>query len=262
MGNAESRLSAEEMAELSALADGTLPAERREAVEARVAASPELRELVDRQRRGIAAMHALANEPAPAPLRASIEARVRGRGAQRGRAWRFLPRLAMGGAAALAAAIVLVVALSGGPAGPSVADAARLAALPPTGPAPSRLHSGRTELAARIDGVVFPDLRRSYGWRPVGVRHGRVDGRKATVVYYAKGNRRVAYAIVSGSGLPKPSGAQAALRRGVEYQTLRLQDRPAVTWRRLGHTCVLIGTVSRPELLTLASWRGGGTLRY
>jgi anti-sigma factor RsiW len=38
------------MAELSALADGTLPADRRAEVEARVAASPELQELVERQR--------------------------------------------------------------------------------------------------------------------------------------------------------------------------------------------------------------------
>jgi anti-sigma factor RsiW len=262
MSDVGSRLSAEEMAELSALADGTLPAERRAAVEARVAASPELRALVDRQRRALAATRTLANEPAPAPLRTSIEARVRGRAAGRGRTRRLVPRLAMGGAVALGAAIALVVALSGGPAGPSVADAARLAMRPATGPAPARLDSSRTKLAARVDGVVFPDLRRSYGWRPVGVRHGRVDGRKATVVYYAKGEQRIAYAIISGSGLPKPSGAQAALRGGVEYQTLRLEGRPAVTWRRLGHTCVLIGTASRGELLTLASWRGGGTLRY
>ena len=37
------------MADLSALADGTLPAERREEVEGRVAASPGLQELLERQ---------------------------------------------------------------------------------------------------------------------------------------------------------------------------------------------------------------------
>jgi hypothetical protein len=35
-----------------------------------------------------------------------------------------------------------------------------------------------------------------------------------------------------------------------------------LTWQRLGHTCILIGPVPRDELLTLASWRGDGTLRY
>jgi hypothetical protein len=41
-----------------------------------------------------------------------------------------------------------------------------------------------------------------------------------------------------------------------------VNGRPTVTWRRLGHTCVLTGTASSAELLALASWRGGGTLRY
>jgi hypothetical protein len=36
---------------------------------------------------------------------------------------------------------------------------------------------------------------------------------------------------------------------------LRIDDRLAVTWRRAGHTCVLIGDAPRPELLKLASWR-------
>jgi hypothetical protein len=35
-----------------------------------------------------------------------------------------------------------------------------------------------------------------------------------------------------------------------------------VTWQRVGHTCVLTGAASRAELLALASWHGGGTLRY
>ena len=58
-----SGLSTEEMAELCALADGTLPAERRAAVEARVAASPELLEILKRQRLALAAVETLADEP-------------------------------------------------------------------------------------------------------------------------------------------------------------------------------------------------------
>jgi hypothetical protein len=44
------------------------------------------------------------------------------------------------------------------------------------------------------------------------------------------------------------------MRAGVEYQTLPIDDRLAVTWRRSGHTCVLIGDAKRAELITLASW--------
>jgi hypothetical protein len=199
MDDMASRLSAEEMAELSALADGTLSADRRAALEARIAASPELRELVDRQKRAVAATRAMASEPAPASLRGAVEAHRRERDAGPRRLRSVVPRLALAGALA-AVAIVAVVALSGGPAGgPTVADAARLAARPPSAPAPGRLDHSQSKLHARVDGVVFPDLLRSYGWRAVGLRHDQLDGREATVVSYAKGGSRIAYVIVSGS---------------------------------------------------------------
>ena len=35
-----------------------------------------------------------------------------------------------------------------------------------------------------------------------------------------------------------------------------------MTWERVGHTCVLIGTAPEGELLALASWAGEGALRY
>jgi hypothetical protein len=47
MSDTVSQLSERELAEFAALADGTLPAERRAEVEARVAASPELQELLE-----------------------------------------------------------------------------------------------------------------------------------------------------------------------------------------------------------------------
>jgi hypothetical protein len=81
-----------------------------------------------------------------------------------------------------------------------------------------------------------------------------VDGRDAIVVYYGKGGRRLAYVIVSGDGLPSPSGGQTTAVGGIPYQTLRLGDKLAVTWRRGGHTCVLLGDATRAELVTLASW--------
>jgi hypothetical protein len=256
-----SKLTTQEMAEFAALADGTLPAERRGPLEARIAASPDLQELLDRQRKAVAATREAASEPVPATLEAAVRDRVRGTGRTRRRP-RLVPGLALGGAMAAATAVVLALVLTGGPSGPTVADAARLASQTPSGPAPSRLDDSKAKLAVRVDGVVFPDFARAYGWRPVGTRNAQVDGRDAKVVYYEKGGKRIGYVITSGSALPQPSGGKTVQRRGLPYQTLRVDGKPAVTWERLGHTCVLIGASSSSELVKLASWRGGGTLRY
>lgn len=239
------------MADLSALADGTLSADRRAEVEARVAGSPELQELLERQRRAVLAAQAISTEDVPQSLQVAVESRRRGR---RQRNWaRPVPRLAVAGAA-VAAAVVAAIVLSGGPGAPTVADAADLAAKAPTAPAPPPVGPSATKLALAVGGVSFPDYARAYGWRPLGVRRGRIDGREATVVFYGKDGRRLAYVIVAGSGLERPSGARATVIDGVEYRALRLDGRLAVTWRRGGHTCLLIGGAARPELLQLASW--------
>src|SRR5262245_3877326 len=261
MDDLASQLTDEQMAELSALADGTLPAARRPAVEAWVTASPAAQLLLDRQRRSLAATRVAASEPMPASLGATVgPGTVKPR---RRHAARLVPRLAFAGATVAAVAIALVLALGGGgTGGPTVADAAGLASRPPTGPAPPRQEGSRTLLAADVDGVQFPDFRGAWGWRASGIRHDRVDGRDATVVYYRMGGRRIGYVIVSGSALPQPSGGVKAVRLGVEYHGLRAAGRPTVTWRRVGHTCVLTGEASPAELLALASWRGGGALSY
>jgi anti-sigma factor RsiW len=240
-----SGLSEREIAELSALADGSLAPERLAAVEARVAASPELRELLDRQRRAVEATRALADDPVPESLRSPLEAHRRRR--------RLAPRLTLAGALA-AAAVAAAVMLTGGPGAPSVAEAARLTARPPTAAAPSVQPGGGRKLAVDVEGVPFPNLAPGYGWRAVGVRRDRLDGRGATVVYYAKGGKRIAYVIVAGSALPRPSQARGTTRGRVVYQILRLNGRLAVTWRRGGRTCVLVGDATRAELLKLASW--------
>jgi hypothetical protein len=157
---------------------------------------------------------------------------------------------------------VLIVALSAGPAGPSVADAARFADLPPSGPAPEPAADSRTELAIDVEGVTFPNFLHSHGWRATGVREGQIHGRDATAVSYAKGPRRIVYVIVAGSGLPQPSDASSSTHGGVEYRSLHVEGRPAVTWRRGGHTCVLIGQATPAELLSLAAWQGNGALPY
>jgi anti-sigma factor RsiW len=245
-------LTEREIAELCALADGTLPAERRAEVEARVAASPELLELVERQRRAVAATQALSAESPPASLEDSIAALRRRRDPRRSRGGGLVPRLAFAGGLAAAVAVVAVVFLTGGPGGPTVAEAAELATKPPNAPAP--VPSSSPKLALGVEGVAFPNLAYRTGWEATGVRHGRIDGRNATVVSYQKNGRTIAYVIVAGAGLPRPSQGQTTSKGGVQYQTLRLNGRLAITWRRGGHTCVLIGDAKRPELLELASW--------
>lgn len=261
MSDVISQLSEQELADLSALADGTLPAERRAAVEARVAASPELRELVERQLRSLAATQALASEEVPESLRATVESRARPRDHRRDRARRLVPRVGLAGALAAGVAVAAVL-LTGGPVGPTVAEAAQLADRPASGPAPSPLGESGTRLDLDVEGVVFPDLARAFGWQAVGVRRDQLDGREAVTVFYEKGARRIAYVIVSGPGLPRPPGAREGVYGGVTFHTLPADGGLAVTWRRDGLTCILIGDASRDELITLASWRGGGTLRY
>src|SRR5438876_5605421 len=170
------------MAELCALADGTLPAERRAEVEARVAASSELQELLERQRRAVLAAQTLGAENVPESLLRGVEARARALAARRARSPRLVPRFALAGAAAVTAAVVAAVGLSGGPGAPSAADAARLGTQAPTGPAPRPAGKTGTKLAAAVEGVHFPNLNVFAGWRAVGVRHGRIGGRDATVV--------------------------------------------------------------------------------
>src|SRR5438045_9561362 len=103
MSDAVSSMSERDFADLCALADGTLPAERRAEVEARVAASPELQELVERQRRAVLAAQILAEEEVPASLQAAVEARRREVDARQRRSWRLFRRFALAVAAAVAA---------------------------------------------------------------------------------------------------------------------------------------------------------------
>jgi anti-sigma factor RsiW len=251
MSDAVSRLSEQDLADLCALADGTLPADRRPTVEAAVAASPELQKLLERQRRALEATRSLEREPAPTWLRDAVETKRSGSG--RSRAGWLVPRLGVVGALAAVVAVVAVLVLSGGPTGPTVAEAAQLTDRPPSGPAPPGSAESSARLALDVDGVVFPDLLRRFGWRAVGVRRDRLDGRNATTVFYEKGDRRIAYVIVGGEGLPRPD-APGSTYRDVTFHTLRVDGRLAVTWRRLGRTCVLVGAAPQDELLALARY--------
>jgi Anti-sigma-K factor rskA, C-terminal len=96
-----------EIAELAALADGSLAPERRAALEARVAASPELAERLAEQQRAVTlARSAVAEVEAPAALRARVRAQ---RPARRVRVSRRLVLIGAPAIAALAVGIGVVV---------------------------------------------------------------------------------------------------------------------------------------------------------
>jgi Anti-sigma-K factor rskA, C-terminal len=101
-----------EIAELAALADGSLAPERRAALEARVAASPELAERLAEQQRAVTlAQSAAAEVEAPAALRARVEAQ---RPARRVRVPRRLVLISAPAIAALAIGIVVLLFGSNG----------------------------------------------------------------------------------------------------------------------------------------------------
>src|SRR5215831_18535317 len=97
----------DEMAELAALADGSLPPERRAEVEAHVAASPELAERLAEQKRSIAYTHQAAGDvDAPAGLRRRVEVQHR---VPRGWAPGRVALVGVAGVAVVAAAIGVLV---------------------------------------------------------------------------------------------------------------------------------------------------------
>ncbi|MBV9807405.1 MAG: hypothetical protein JO286_09510 [Solirubrobacterales bacterium] len=243
-----------ELADLSALADGTLDASRRAEVETHIAASPELSARYERELRVVAALHqARSSDRAPAGLRARIEASR----PQRRTVVRWRVAYAGGLAAALAAvALAVVLALPGGTLGaPSVSAAAALAARGPAqnAPPPDPVHPS-TQLRQNVGDLYFPNWTHSFGWRAVGARTDDLAGREAVTVYYQWKNQRVAYTIVAAPALPEPA-AQRTWQNGTELRTLTHDGRLIVTWRESSNTCVLSGTgITAAELQKLAAW--------
>ena len=252
-------LTDEQLADIARLVDGTLPAERRAELEARMTDSPQLSSIVERQGVALDALHSTVDTGAPARLRAQVGRR---RGARRAGARRPVIGGAIAAAAvvALTLALVLPGALSGGP---SVAGAAALAEKPPTQAAPGVVARTPQLLHAEVDQLPFPNYAAKFTWKPVGARRDDPSGRDATTVYYASGARTIAYTIVSGGALDPPSNARSTTRGGAEFRTFSHDGRTVVTWKREGHTCVLSGQGVQPaELLALADWRGQGAIPF
>jgi anti-sigma factor RsiW len=239
--------------QLVALADGTLSGPERAEVEARVAASPEATELLEAQRRSLAATRAF--DP---PLPDGFEPRVR-RAATAPRPVRLRAGLA---AACGAAVLILAIVLAPGERGATIAAMAAISARPAEElPAPAP--AGEGKLQRSFAGVTFPDWDRAHGWRAVGARRDQVDGRATETVYYFHTHHRIGYTVLSGSPVALPWRGRRVERDGVQVQLYRDGPRTVAVFERAGRTCVLAGVVHREEtLVKLATWRAGGALRF
>src|SRR5690349_22737816 len=225
-----------ELAELAALADGSLSPERRAAVEARVAASPALQALLEEQHQTVAAIRGI-DEPAPERLRMAIAT-------ARPRTRRLRPAFALGAAGA---ASLVVLALPGSESPPPPLGAVlTMGGRPATSsrPVPSGPVGKHEEPMLRgvsVEGVRFPDWKAEYGWRVRGSRVDRFGKRVARTVFYAKRGHRVAYTIVSGGPMSIPSSSRPVMWDGELRRVFSAGGRGAVTWERRGHMCVVSG---------------------
>jgi hypothetical protein len=221
-------------------------------------------ELAERGRALIAA--AVAETAAPLALRERIEAdRARARqtgGARRSRG--LLGKLVPAGGV-LAAAVVALVLVLGGPNAPSVLATASLATRGPVLPAPAEDESNGKVLKASMQGVPFPYWGDSFQWEAVGARDDKIKDRAAKTVYYQNPKGvRAAYTILGGGTIDAPSGARVMTKNGVRLSITVNDGRRIVTWTRDGHTCVLSAPVGVPEnkLLQLAAWKGQGGVPF
>lgn len=238
--------------DLAALADGRLDDARAAALEARIRSEPALAAAFTRQREAkFAVARAAAAVEAPTRLRAKVAAE-RHKRAPRARRAGFA--IAAGSLAAVLLALALAL-----PSGPTVVQAATVATRPATEPAPG---PGAPKLLdRRAAGLPFPDWSVKFGWRPTGARTDELDGRRLVTVFYAKGEREVAYTVVAGAPLDPPDGSDAVVE-GTRLLTFVAGGRTAVTWERGGHTCVLSGTVDGATLRALAAWKGQGAVPF
>lgn len=257
----ESQLSEPDERDLVAYADGSLSGDRRQALEARLEASPELRAALERQRAALSALRTLDQIVPPAGLRARLNAE-RSAPSAPVRRRRFAIAGALAGAVA-AVALAAVLVLPSGAGGPTIVEAAKLSELPATDPSTPADPADPRLLEASAQGLPYPNLELEFGWRPAGQRTDEIEGRDATTVFYEREGERIGYTILSGDGIDPPDGAQETTLNDVRLSSLTEGDQEIVTWLREGHSCVLAGEgVSQKELLQLASWKGDGALPF
>jgi hypothetical protein len=197
---------------------------------------------------------------APPSLHAAVGEMVGKSRSKRPSRWAFRRApLLLGGAGGLAvAALVLILALgSAGQATPTVLQASALALYPSTQAAPEENPRTPGQLAISAGGIPYPYWGSRFGWQTAGARSDELHGRKVTTVFYTnRSGARIGYAIVTGAALPIPATGHTAVWRGVRFEVLHVAGATVVTWRRAGHTCILLSSkVSARTLLTLAQWQ-------
>ena len=228
-------------AALAALADGTLPEQRRESLLARVADSPELAAELEDQRRAVTLVRSLERVEAPTLLRRSIELAARrhstrpagtrtASAVRRSSSLRLPSRLVAGlafVAAAVAVVLVLVLTTGGSTSAPTVLQASRSGLRTATGAAPAESPHNPHLLAVSAAGIDYPYWGGKLGWRAVGARTDTVGGRTVTTVFYTNSRaRRIGYSIVAGdrAGDPRRQRLGAAPRRELPRPQPRQPD--------------------------------------
>jgi hypothetical protein len=202
---------------------------------------------------------------APPALRARVEEMIaatpsrRRRTARGAASWRARPLAGALATAALLAALVAVLATSGGGSGHGLGlrSAAAPTLLTATAPAPAQ--SARSHfLTAAVEGVRFPYWGDRFGWHSSGARSDTVAGRAVTTVFYTRAGARIGYAIYGGVPAPRSSGGAVATHEGTQYHVLSSGGTSIISWKRGGHLCVMSSRgASAAELIRLAGWDGG-----
>jgi hypothetical protein len=167
-----------------------------------------------------------------------------------GAGWR--PAVAIGGLAAVCAAIVIAAVGGFGGSGPSIPKAAALAFAPSTGPAPNARSA--TLLDASYGGVTYPNYAK-FSVPPTGTRSDRIGGRPALTVFYRlPDGTRLSYTVFSGQAVPLPSSARTVVYEGVPLKEFSTSSGlSVVTLVRYGRTCVLAARTKPDVVLGLAA---------
>jgi hypothetical protein len=257
---------ADMQAKLAALADGTLAPSERDEVLRQVGRQPELAGALQAQRDALSVLARVEGVRAPESLHRSVESIVRSAAApapapRRRRSRRLRLQVAAAGALA-AAALAITLAGTTSPGPPTVLRAAQAALRPSTLPAPAPSPTRRGKLRRSVDGIAYPYWQDGLGWRATGARTDSLDGRLVSTVFYApergtgSASRRIGYAIVAGDALAMPAGGMTIESHGIRFRALHAGNATILTWRRAGHTCILVarGGVSTATLVRLASW--------
>lgn len=102
-------------------------------------------------------------------------------------------------------------------------------------------------------GAGFAAFAAAGGWTPLNSRTDEVDGRAVTTVFWGRGGRLVAHAVLPDGPVPPPQEARRTGRRGVLLYSFDAGPRTAVTWTENDRTSVIssIG-VGRAGLYDLA----------